>query len=200
MFETITAEKSLLFLKDDVLVNEFKALANQFSQFHTVPQIGIVTPNDVCISAFNIWLLLQPDEYNILEAAEKTLYYSSNFIILNELRKDHYFKFIKTYPDAAAELHFATAIYLAEALNQWLADILIAEARQDIIIRNRQRSYFEMHTKEEDAVRKFVEDQAAIVKIMMPIITKENILEHLIKNSYDAATAQLAKKNMTVEN
>lgn len=200
MFETITAEKSLLFLKDDVLVNKFKALANQFSQFHTVPQIGMVTPDDVCIGAFNIWLLLQPDEYNILEAAEKTLYYSSNFIILNELRNDHYFKFIKTHPDAAAELHFATAIYLAEDLNQWLADILIAEARQDIIIRNRQRSYFEMHTKEEDEVRKFVEDQAAIVKIMMPILTKENILEHLIKNSYDAATAQLAKKNMTVEN
>ncbi|WP_107841421.1 hypothetical protein [Metasolibacillus meyeri] len=200
MFETVTAEKSLLFLKDDLLVNQFKELASRYPQFHKVPQLGIVKPNDVWIAAFNIWLLLQPDDYNILESAEKTLYYSSNFIILNELKNDHYFKFIKTHPALVTELLFITALYLSEALNQWLTDVLIAEKREDIIIRNRQRSYFEMHTKTEEEVRKFVEDQAAIVKIIMPIITKENALEYLIKNSYDTALTQFSKKNIVVEN
>ncbi|WP_042474042.1 hypothetical protein [Bacillus ndiopicus] len=200
MFETITAEKSLLFLENDRLVNEFKALASKLPQYHTVPQLGLISPDDVWITAFNIWLLFQPDEYLILESAEKTLYYSSNFIILNELKNDHYFKFIKTHPDIADELLFITALYLAQALNQWLEEALIAESREDIIIRNRRLSYFEAHTNSEEDVRKFVEDQAAIVKIIMPIITKENTLECLIKNSYDEASAHFYKKNIVVEN
>ncbi|KYG92247.1 hypothetical protein [Metasolibacillus sp. FSL K6-0083] len=200
MFETVTAEKSLLFLEDDLLVNEFKALARKLPQYHSIPQAGTISSNDVWVAAFNIWLLLQPDEYLILESVEKTLYYSSNFIILDELKNDHYFKFIKTHPDIATELLFITALYLAEALSQWLTEVLLAENREDIIIRNRRRSYFEAHKGSDEEVRQFVEDQAAIVKIIMPILTKENTLERLIKNSYDEASTHFHKKNIVVEN
>lgn len=201
MVEKIPFQKSLFFLEDDLLSTRFEQLADELSQYHDVPTDGFVRQEEIWVGVFNIWLLFQPDKFILIESAEKTMYYSSNYIILNEIRQDHFVHFIKTHPDIAPQVLFLTALFLTQSLNEWLVDILQKENLESILIRNRSRHYFDAHKiRDDEEIKQFIEDQSHIVKAVMPYIAKEGTIELFVKHSYDKAIAHYHKKDIVVEN
>lgn len=198
MYTEISAETSLFFLDDDTLVFKFFAMSEKMSKFDIHLNPGGVDVYDVWIIAFNIWLMLQPDELNIIESAEKTLYYTSNFIIFNAIKKDYHFKYIKTNEIKKPELLYLISVLLAEKLNQWIADIMINANMTDILQRNRTRSYFKSHMGTEDDVKQFIEDQAKFVKAIVPILSTTQQLERIIKKSYDEAVFLYEKEYISL--
>ncbi|MEO4052350.1 hypothetical protein [Solibacillus sp. CAU 1738] len=188
MYTAITAETSLFFIEDDTLAFQFKEIAQKMSMFNNILHAGGVNKEDAWIIAFNIWLMLQPDEYNIIESAEKTIYYSSNFIIFNAMKNDYHIKYIRTSTKKTPEFLYLTALNIAEGLNKWIADVMIRENISSILERNRTRSYFKAHMGTDEEVKQFIKDQALFVKAIIPIIANTKEIERLIKKCCDEAT------------
>lgn len=188
MYTEISSETSLFFIEDNTLVNQFIEISIKMAKYIEELNAGGVNISDAWIIAFNIWLMLQPDELNIIESAEKTLYYSSNFIIFNAIKNDYYFKYIRSNDMNKAELLYLTSVFLAEALNQWIADIMNNENMTDTLERNQTRSYFKAHMGTDDEVNQFLKDQAKFVKAIIPILSTTKQLERMIKQCYDKAT------------
>ena len=85
MYHSITKQHSLFFINDRI-VEEFKHMANLMNEFISLEAPKNISLLDKWVSAFNVWVLLQPDDANIIEYLDKTLYYSSNHVIIKLLK------------------------------------------------------------------------------------------------------------------
>ena len=198
MYMGISTETSLFFIEDNTLVNQFIEISQKMDTYIEELNDGGVNRNDVWIIAFNIWLMLQPDELNIIESAEKSLYYSSNFIIFNAIKNDYYFKYIRSNNIKKSELIYLTSVFIADALNQWIAEIMKNENMTDTLKRNQIRSYFTAHLGTDEEVKQFLKDQAKFVKAIIPIISTTKQIERMIKNSYDQASSIYEKEQFAL--
>lgn len=198
MYMGISTETSLFFIEDNTLVNQFIEISQKMDTYIEELNDGGVNRNDVWIIAFNIWLMLQPDELNIIESAEKSLYYSSNFIIFNAIKNDYYFKYIRSNNIKKSELIYLTSVFIAEALNQWIAEIMKNENMTDTLERNQIRSYFTTHLGTDEDVKQFLKDQAKFVKAIIPILSTTNQLERMIKKCYDQASSIYEKEQFAL--
>ena len=87
MYQTISKDRSLFFI-DSHHVDSFIALADAVwnEDMPCIPKF--LNLEHTWTSIFNIWLLLQPDEALIVEAFDKSMYYSSNQLLIKALKND----------------------------------------------------------------------------------------------------------------
>lgn len=187
MYNEITVDRSLLYI-DEHHVNTFKSLAKNMSQFNFIIVDGGLTIKDAWMIAFNAWLLLQPNERNIIYSAEKKIYYSSNFVVIDELLKDHHFQYVKKYSNATQELYYLASLTLANNLNQWFLYIKNKYELHNIKNRDPNLGYFDFnkHSKKE-ALQLFLEEQAHFVKAVIKEFNSTNSFQKTIKQSCDEA-------------
>lgn len=186
LYHTITAERSLFFVKEHHVEN-FKLMAEKMEDFITLSQTGALNLEETWLTAFNIWVLLQPDDELIIESFDKTLYYSTNHIIITALTNDYQFNFIRTHPKSTPELIYTATIFLTLAVNSWYLKLLTDNHLNDIVERMLHQNYFESHLGEEDAIHLFINDQARVVKVLVYELSHSNTFERVIKNACDDA-------------
>ena len=184
MFDAVTVDRSLFFITQQQ-VEDFKALAVKLAPHYTLNLEGAIFNADVWVTAFNIWLLSQPDEMLVLESAEKTFYYSSNFIVYDHLKNDYHFNYIRTHEERTNELNFILSIHITNELNKYWETLLREYNLADIIEKNRGRSYFDAHHQLGSAMESFVNDQARFVKILVNDIKSNNTFSRIIKDCCD---------------
>ncbi|MGE7024090.1 hypothetical protein [Solibacillus cecembensis] len=186
MYHSVTAKRSLFFVKEHHVEN-FKEMAEKMAGFITLSKTGALNLEETWLTAFNIWVLLQPDDELIIESFDKTLYYSTNHIIITALTNDYQFNFIRTHPKSTPELIYISTILLTMALNSWYLKLLTDNHLNDIAERMLHQNYFESHLGEEDAINLFINDQARVVKVLVYELSHTNTFERIIKNACDNA-------------
>ncbi|MEK4424667.1 hypothetical protein [Solibacillus sp. FSL K6-1523] len=186
MYLTVTAERSLFFVEEHHVEN-FKKMAKKMENFITLSQTGALNLEETWLTAFNIWVLLQPDDELIIQSFDKTLYYSTNHIIITALTNDYQFNFIRTHPKSTPELIYTATIFLTMALNSWYLKLLTDNHLNDIAERMLHQIYFESHLGEEDMVHLFINDQARVVKVLVYELSHANTFERIIKSACDDA-------------
>lgn len=197
MYKAVSIDRSLFFI-DQSFVEKFHSLALALEQHYELNMYGAISNDDVWTTAFNIWLLAQPDEMLVLESVEKTFYYSSNFIIYEHLKNDYYFNALRTNESTTPELTFLVSIHLTNSMNLYLYELMIQNGLQDIVEKNRHRNYFDAHNDTSLAASDFINDQARFVKVLVNDLKKTQTFSRIIKESYDKATYQynqLIEKN-----
>lgn len=186
MYLTVTAERSLFFVEEHH-VEAFKEMAEKMAHFITLSNTGALDLEETWLTAFNIWVLMQPEDEFIIESFDKTLYYSTNHIIITALTNDYHFNLIRTHPKSTPELIYTATILLSMALNSWYLKLLTDNHLNDIAERMLQLNYFESHLGEEDAIHLFISDQARVVKVLVYELSHTNTFERIIKNACDDA-------------
>lgn len=186
MYNEITVDRSLLYI-DQHHVDTFKSLAKKMDRFNFMIEDGGLPKQDAWIVAFNAWLLLLPDKYNIILSVEKTPYYSSNYVILNELLKDAHFIQLKNRKDASEELFYLAALTLGTKLNKWFLYIQKKYDLMHLKKRNNSISYFDSHKQSDEEVKRFLEDQAQFVKATIKEMNSTDSFQKTIKQACDDA-------------
>lgn len=186
MFDSITVDRSLFFITQQQ-VDDFKELALKLEPYYSLELEGAIFDADVWVTAFNIWLLSQPDEMLVLESVEKTFYYSSNFIVYDHLKNDYHFNYIRTHEERTEELNFLLSIHITNELNKYWEKLLREHDLADIIEKNRGRSYFDAHHQEGPIMESFVNDQARFVKVLVSDIKSNNTFSRIVKECCNRA-------------
>lgn len=186
MYKGITVDRSILYIEQEH-VDKFIDLAEKHEAFNHHLKEGGVSKKDAWIIAFNIWLLLLPDECNIIQTAEKTIYYSSNFLILNAIKDNVHFKNLKRRKERPESLYYLTALTITSGLNEWYAYVMEKYELDDIFERNQDRIYFDSHKGTKKEVQQFLEDQARFVKVAVKELNSTDSFNDMIKKACDEA-------------
>ncbi|BDH62217.1 hypothetical protein MTP04_23470 [Lysinibacillus sp. PLM2] len=180
MYDGITVERSLLYIEQHQ-VDKFKTIANSMKEYNDLIADGGLSKDDCWIIAFNIWLLLNAvDEHDIMQSAEKTIYYHANFIILNATIKSNYFKLFKR-EGSSRKLLYLASLKIANGINQWIYYVLERYDLLSIAEKNRKRSYFDVHLNNCQEVKNFSEEQALFVKASIKELKTTNSFELMLK-------------------
>lgn len=186
MYREITVDRSLLFINQSY-VDMFVKLAKKYEPFNDLVTEAALNKKDAWIIAFNIWLLLLPDNRHIIHSAEKTLYYSSHFIILDSLQKNVYFNQFKLREHRPELLFYIAALILASGLNNWIYYVMEKYHLTEVAERNKTRIYFEGHRGNEDEVQLFLEDESKFVKVAVKELHSTDTFDQMIKKCIDEA-------------
>lgn len=119
----ILTKESALFFIDGGQYEEFITLFNDSCK-DIVFDKGLLDENDVLLSTFNLWLMLQPGSRGIMESMEKTMYYTSDFMIFDALRKNKHFQQLQLSSATDTLLQCQLACCLANQVNKWLLEKL----------------------------------------------------------------------------
>lgn len=184
MYWEITVDRSILYTEQSH-VDHFVSLAKKYSEFNHLVKEGGLNLIDAWIIAFNIWLLLLPEKYHIIHSAEKTLYYSANFIILNALENNVHFNQLKLRENRPELLYYIISLQMATGLNHWILEVMQKYNLTYLIERNKQRIYFDAHLGTEDEIQTFLEDQSKFVKAAVKEINNTDSFDKMIKQSID---------------
>lgn len=173
-------------------IDHFLAVAEKMEKFWYIVKKSrvITTEDDAWNMAFNVWVLLLPDECLIIPSVEKSIYYSSNFLIFDELNKDSYFQNLKNHSNGNEELSFISACTIARGLSTWaLCDVLKKNNLTDIIERINKRIYHDSHigthTKRELEI--ILQDQARFTKAAVKELRTSHSFKERIKNCCKAS-------------
>lgn len=194
MYHSIKKEHSLFFINDQ-LVEEFKRMADLMDEFITLEAPIYISLQDKWVSVFNVWLLLKPNDANIIEYLDKTLYYSSNYIIINLLKNDYYFNFIKKNYNTVPKIIYVFAIILTNKIHKWFLQLIETNYDKGIFPDHNEISYYESHLGNATSLDRFMRFQAQLVKILIQNKTRTNDFERLIKKCSD--DAQLIYENLS---
>lgn len=188
MYNQISLEQSLFFINEQY-VSDFKQLAKKMNPLLTISidDSSYYNTEDMWVSAFNLWVLLHREEENIMESFDKTLYYSSNHIMIKALKNDYYFNYFRAHPDTTLEHLYILSILLTKQINNWYVKILKIANQRPLIKRNRQRPYYFMHLKTKEQLQPFMKDQSILVKILIQHLNGSNEFERLVKKCCDEA-------------
>ncbi|MBQ0138810.1 MAG: hypothetical protein KBT36_05905 [Kurthia sp.] len=122
--EILTKEASLFFI-DDFQYAEFTNLFEN-SCAEVVFDNGLLSTEDVLQNCFNLWLMIQPSDKGIMESMEKTMYYTSDFLIFDAIRNNPKFHQLQKFTAGDRVLQCQVACCLANQLNLWLYEKLNA--------------------------------------------------------------------------
>lgn len=117
---TLTEEASLFFIDQSV----FKEFSEQFENFdrYSIFDKGLLQEIDVIHHCFNMWLIMQSDEKEVMESMEKTMYYTGDFLIFDAIRKDAGFIKLQKLISGNQQLLCPIAASLANELNVWMLE------------------------------------------------------------------------------
>ncbi|NLY79333.1 MAG: hypothetical protein GX072_05420 [Lysinibacillus sp.] len=186
MYREITVDRSILYIEQHH-VDTFVNLAEKYEAFNEIVNEAAVNKKDAWIIAFNIWLLLLPDNSNIIHSAEKTLYYSTNFVLLNAFQKNAYFNQLKMRQIRPEPLYYILSLKLAAGLNSWLFYVKEKNNLTYMAERNKHRVYFDSHNGPSEEVQSFLEDQSKFVKAAVKELNSSDSFDKMIKDCIDDA-------------
>ncbi|MED3660708.1 hypothetical protein NST62_05305 [Ureibacillus sp. FSL K6-8385] len=186
MYREITVDRSILYI-EQYHIDQFNNLAKKYSEFNHLVKEGALNIIDAWIIAFNIWLLLLPEKYHIIHSAEKTLYYSSNFVILNALQENVHFNQLKARENRPELLYYIISLQMATGLNQWILDVMKKNHLSYMAERNKHHIYFDSHLGSEKEIQRFLEDQSKFVKAAVKELNSTDTFDKMIKQSIDEA-------------
>lgn len=184
MINKITVERSLMYVQQ-YHIDNFFAIAEKMEKFwYIVTQKRVVTTEDDAWNmVFNTWVLLLPDEFQIIQSVEKSMYYSSNFFIFDNLKNDSCFQNLKNRSNGNEELTFISACIIARGLSTWtLYDVLEKNNLTDIIERINKRIYHDSHIGTKLELEVILQDQAQFTKAAVKELSTSNSFEERIKN------------------
>lgn len=186
MYKDITVDRSLLYINQHH-VDTFKKIANKMDEFSYIVKAGGINQKDAWIIAFNIWLLLFPDRSHIIQSVEKSLYYSSNFIILNAVIKDPNILILKQRNDATDELLYLTSLTIATGINSWTLYVMEKYNLKYMADKNKKRNYFDAYLGMEEEIKVIIEDEAKFVKALVKELNSTDSFNKMIKNCCENA-------------
>ncbi|QBK26259.1 hypothetical protein [Ureibacillus thermophilus] len=182
MYREITVDRSLLYI-EQYHIDTFNELAKKYSQFNYLVKEGALNLIDAWIIAFNIWLLLLPDKYHIIHSAGKTLFYSSNFVILTALEENIHINQLKARENRPELLYYIISLQLATGINRWILHVMLKHDLTDMIERNKNRVYFDAHLGTKEEIQIFLENQSRFVKAAVKELNSTNSFDKMIRRS-----------------
>lgn len=118
MKHTLTKDAALFFI-DENQIEEFSILYNDtLDNLHF--EEGLLAEQDIIHNCFNLWLMIQPVSEEVMESMEKTMYYTSDFLIFDAIRKNKVFQQMKLSVMSDGIRQCQVASCLANQLNIWL--------------------------------------------------------------------------------
>lgn len=186
MYQTISKDRSLFFI-DSHHVDSFIALADAVwvEDMPFIPKL--LNIEHTWTSIFNIWLLLQPDEALIVEAFDKSMYYSSNQLLIKALKNDYHFNFLRTTAANTPEQLFIGAIFINNGISSWTADLMTQEGLDDVLNDFQQSNYYDLHNSPLSEVTPFINNQARLVKLLAANLNATPKFSRMIKKQCDEA-------------
>ena len=185
MYEKITIDKSILYIEPHH-VDTFKQIAAKMDNYSYLLKEGGLSNRDGWIIAFNIWLLLLPDDDLLIKSDESSLYYTANVLVHNALKEAPHFQNLKERNDSTPELIYLSSLLLATGLNEWLLFVMGKYQLQEIIKRTRTQSYFNALDGTKEEIQIFLEDQTQFVKAAV-LELRESSFTRMIKKYCDEA-------------
>ncbi|RUL57006.1 hypothetical protein [Lysinibacillus antri] len=187
MYRNLSVDHSLFYIEQHHL-DTFLSIAEQMESYDHIVKEAALHKEDAWAIVFNAWLLLQPDEKNhiLIQSVDKSLIYSSNFIIYQAVTQDSHFQSIKQRKDATPELLFLAALYLATGLNEWFLYVMKTYNISYMAEKNKEQGYFNIQYRTEDEIQSFLEDQALFIKATIQEL-KTDSFSKIIKKSCENA-------------
>lgn len=186
MYHTISQERSLFFI-DTHFVETFQILAEDLLDGTLEVEAHIYNLESSWTSVFNIWLLLQSDEHLIIEAFDKSLYYSANQLIIKALKNDYYFKNLRTNRAHSQELLFISSIFINNGISYWLQQLLVDNDLHELAERFYEMNYYDAHRQSSKEIKQFGRDQAQFVKALAPTLNANGPFNRMLKTQIDKA-------------
>ncbi|MDN4493265.1 hypothetical protein [Ureibacillus aquaedulcis] len=185
MYEKITIDHSILYIEQHH-VDTFKQMATKLDNYSYLLKEGGITLMDGWIMAFNIWLLLLPDDDIIIKTDETSIYYTANVLIYDAFKVEAHFQNLKERTDASPELFYLSSLFLATGLNEWIKLVMEKYELHDMMERCKTRRYFEALEGTDEEIQIFLEDQAQFVKAAVQEL-REGSFTQMVKKCYDEA-------------
>ncbi|MCP1145287.1 hypothetical protein [Lysinibacillus endophyticus] len=185
MYHEITVDRSLFYIEQHH-VDTFLSIAEKLKDYSYIVKDGAMPQEDAWIVAFNAWLLLLPDDHIIIQSVEKSLYYTSNYIIYNALIKDVHFQNLKQRKDATPEFLYIVSLFLASSLNDWILFVMDKYNLSYMAEKNRELKYFDALQGTESEIQDFLKDQSLFVKAAILELKTDSFSQMLKKCSDDA--------------
>lgn len=185
MYEEITIDNSIFYIEQHHL-DTFKNIARKMEGYGDNLLERSPCCKDGWIIAFNVWILFLPDDDLFFKLEEKSLYFSSIFIIYEALKVDGHFQSLKHRGDASPELFFLTSLAVAQGITKWIS--LVAE-KYNLPIFSKvypNRSYFETINRTEVDIKLFLAKESKWVKAIVKEL-RDCSFSHRIKKCSDQA-------------
>ena len=122
MKHTLTKYAALFFI-DENHIDEFLNLYKDIIGYLHFEE-GLLVEQDIVHICFNLWLLIQPVSEEVMESMEKTMYYTSDFLIFDAIRKNKVFQQMKLSVMSDGIRQCQVASCLANQMNIWLIEKL----------------------------------------------------------------------------
>lgn len=181
MIHKITLERSLMYVEQHH-IESFCSMVDKMSAFnYIIKESSIAKEEDLWNIVFTVWLLLLPDKYGITESAQKSINYSSVFVVLNVLKNDPHFQALKNRSNVTEELNYLSALLIANGMNTWALNVVEKHSMEDIFERNKNRLFFEMHKRSKKEIQIFLQAQVKFVKAAIKELSSTNSFEELVK-------------------
>lgn len=181
MGHEITIDKSLMCIQQHH-IDAFNSTADKMYEFNYIlKESAFAREKDKWNIVFTIWLLLLPDKHGIIESVEKTLHYSSVFVVLNALKSNSYFQSLRKRSNGTKELNYLASLIIANGIDTWVLKVMEKYNITDIMERNKKHIFFEVHNQPKEEVQIFLQDQATLAKAAIKEIHSSDSFEELIK-------------------
>lgn len=189
MKRVITIDRSLMFVQERH-IDRFYSIAEKMEKYCYIIENDKVTPvDDAWNLVFNVWVLLLPDKFKIIQSVEKLLYYSANFIVLEALESDKFFQVSKKRSNGNEELTFLSALKIAFGLWNWSLYVLDKHNLNDIVERNKMQIYHESHKKTNEEIERYLLDQSRFTKAIVKEMNSTQSFQEVIKKYSNEAYA-----------
>ncbi|RHW38538.1 hypothetical protein D1B33_06580 [Lysinibacillus yapensis] len=183
MYEEITIDRSIFFIEQHH-IDTYKIMASKMKDYSYILNEGSLNKDDAWMIAFNVWILLLPDDDIFFGLEEKSLYYTSIFLIYNAVKEDLHFQKLKQRGDSSPELFYLTSLYVATGIINWVSSV---SEKYNLLHFNKMkfsRSYFDAPNGNEEEVKQFLALQSKCVKAFVREL-KDDVFCHMIKKCCD---------------
>lgn len=179
MKHTLIEEASLFFITRE-LYEEFSELLNCHIEYSTL-STGLLNEQDVIHNTFNLWLMMQTEQKEIMESMEKTMYYTGDFLIFDAMRKSKYFHKMLKMIDQDTVLQVQMAFFLSNQLNTWLSEQMKGQQYSSLF--NEQNTSYFLLFKESDLWenRDFLDEVALFTKKVSSALADKISFEAILK-------------------
>lgn len=188
MYSKITIDRSLMYV-EQYHIDDFCAIAKEMEKFNgLIENLKTLSEEDAWNVVFNTWVILLPDEFQIIHSVEKSIYYSSNFLILDTLKKDKNFQTLKRRSNGKGEFTFLSALKIAIGIGNWALNVMQKYNLQDILEKNKLWISRESHKKILE-MELYLQDQARFTKAIVEEFNTSNSFQEMVRKCCNEAYA-----------
>lgn len=146
---------------------------------------GLLHKYDIEHYCFNIWLLLQQDTINMMESMEKTMYYTSDFLILDAFKKNKRFRTLQRKNAGDMILLCQLAFCLANQLNKWLLEKMHSQ-QFSTLFNGTSSEYYLLYQKDDLwENRQFLDEVSMYTKQVILALADNRRFEQIFSDAID---------------